>query len=120
MKKSGKIIKINNSSIKRLSRFKGVLYFLLVLLVVRLAYLQIIKGPSLSKEASSQQTSTRTIDPSRGTIYDSNGKVLAISAEVDTVSVNPSKLKDSREMRLIKILLQILLVIFLESIHLKF
>lgn len=96
MKKSGKIIKINNSSIKRLSRFKGVLYFLLVLLVVRLAYLQIISGPSLSKEASSQQTSTRTIDPSRGTIYDSNGKVLAISAEVDTVSVNPSKLKDSK------------------------
>ena len=33
--------------------------------------------------------------PNRGIIYDSKGKVLAISAEVDTVSINPTKLKYS-------------------------
>ena len=96
MKKSSKIIKINNSNIKKLIIFSVVLAVLMILLIVRIAYLQFIEGPSLSKEASRQQTSTKTINPSRGTIYDSNGKVLAVSAEVDTVSVNPAKLKNSK------------------------
>lgn len=93
MKKNKKITKINISNIKKLTYMSIFFFFLLFLLVLRLIYLQFIKGDWLSKEASKQQTSTKTIIPARGTIYDSNGKVLAISAEVDTVSVNPSKLK---------------------------
>lgn len=93
MKKSKKIIKINSSNIKKLKIMELLLLLLLFLLIFRIAYLQFIKGPSLSKEASTQQTSTKTLNPSRGTIYDSNGKVLAISAEVDSVSVNPSRVK---------------------------
>ena len=92
MKKSKKIIKINISNIKKLRFLEIFLFILLFLLILRIAYLQFIQGSSLSKAASSQQTYTKTIVPERGTIYDSNGKVLAISAEVDTVSVNPSKL----------------------------
>lgn len=95
MKKNKKIIKINISNIKKITYMSIFFFALLFLLVLRLIYLQFIKGDWLSKEASKQQTSTKTIAPARGTIYDSNGKVLAISAEVDTVSVNPSKLKYS-------------------------
>ncbi len=95
MKKSKKIIKINNSNIKKLRVMELFLFFLFILLIIRLAYLQFVKGFWLSKQAISQQTSTKTIDASRGIIYDSNGKVLAISAEVDTVSVNPTRLKHS-------------------------
>jgi len=95
MKKSKKIVKINNSNIKKLKIFSMFFFLILFLLIIRLAYLQFIKGDWLSKQASSQQTSTKTITPARGTIYDSNGKVLAISAEVDNVSVNPTKLKYS-------------------------
>ena len=38
-----------------------------------------------------QLTASKTISPKRGTIYDSTGKALAISARVDTVSINPEK-----------------------------
>ena len=95
MKKSKKIVKINNSNIKKLKIFSVSIFIIFILLIIRLAYLQLVKGSSLSKEASAQQTTTETIKPSRGTIFDANGKVLAVSAEVDTVSVNPSRLKYS-------------------------
>ena len=95
MKKSQKIVKINNSNIKRLTFMLVCFFILLFVLIIRLVYLQFIQGNWLSKQASTQQTSTKTINPARGTIYDANGKVLAISAEVDTVSVNPTRLKYS-------------------------
>ena len=95
MKKHKKIVKINNSNIKRITIMSVLFFILFFLLVIRLAYLQFIKGEWLSKQASTQQTSTKTITPARGIIYDKNGKVLAISAEVDTVTVTPSKLKYS-------------------------
>ena len=40
--------------------------------------------------AYTQQTLDRKINPKRGTIYDSTGKtILAISATVETITVNP-------------------------------
>ena len=98
-KKTKKVVKINTSNIKRLHVILILFFILLILLILRIAYIQFVQGASLSRQANSRQTSTITITPSRGTIYDSQGKVLAISANVDTVSVNPSKLKydDSSE-----------------------
>lgn len=95
MKKSKKITKINNVNIKKLL-FIGLFFFLLLLfLIARLIYLQFVQGDWLSKQASSQQIQTKTITPNRGIIYDSTGKILAISADVDTISVNPTILKYS-------------------------
>ncbi len=39
-----------------------------------------------------QQTLDRTINPNRGTIYDRNGEALAVSASVETVTVNPTNI----------------------------
>ena len=49
--------------------------------------------------AYQQQTLDRTINPKRGTIYDATGKnVLAVSASVETVSVNPGNInKEDKE-----------------------
>lgn len=45
-----------------------------------------------------QQTLDRTINPNRGTIYDKNGEVLAVSASVETVTVNPTNISaDNKE-----------------------
>lgn len=93
MKETKKILKATINNKKKLKVTRIILLLLLALLVVRLIVLQFIQGEKLSRMASVQQTTTRTIQPTRGTIYDINGKLLAISADVDTVSVNPKNLK---------------------------
>ena len=37
-------------------------------------------------------TASKIISPKRGTIYDSTGKALAVSAQVDTVSIDPTRI----------------------------
>lgn len=61
-----------------------------IALIIRLGYIQFVKGSEYSELAYKQQTINRIISPKRGTIYDSTGKALAISANVDTVTINPS------------------------------
>lgn len=63
-------------------------FFLLIAL--RIAYIQFIKGSEYKEIASKQQLLSQVITPKRGTIYDSTGKALAISASVDTITINPS------------------------------
>ncbi len=67
---------------------------LLALLVVRVAYWQIIRGDELSSKAKAQQQSGSVITASRGKIYDRNGKVLAESASVNTLICNPEDIKE--------------------------
>jgi stage V sporulation protein D (sporulation-specific penicillin-binding protein) len=63
----------------------------LILLIVRIGYWQIVKGDWLKAQAVEQQTRERPITAKRGTIYDRNGKELAVSATVDTVVCNPQE-----------------------------
>ena len=65
------------------------IYFLLM---IRIGYIQFIKGDELQAMAYVQQTLDRFINPNRGTIYDRNGDVLAMSASVETVTVNPTNI----------------------------
>lgn len=80
--------------LQKSGRTLGYTIFIVILLIIllsRLFYLQFIKGPSLKEAATKQQTTSRIISPNRGSIYDSTGKPLAISAKVDTVTINPQK-----------------------------
>jgi stage V sporulation protein D (sporulation-specific penicillin-binding protein) len=60
-------------------------------LSVRLYNIQIRDHDYYEERAVEQQTRQTTIAASRGTIYDSNGKILAMSASVDTIFVSPSE-----------------------------
>ena len=105
----------NVISSKKLKISMIIAIVLLILLVIRLFYLQIIDGSHLSTLASRQQTTSETISSKRGNIYDSTGASLAISETVDTVSVNPTKLKSKKytdEEELKKALVQKLSEIF--------
>ena len=76
------------------SRMLGLIVLLIIMmftLVFRIGWLQFVQGASLKEAATKQQTTSRIISPSRGSIYDSTGKPLAISADVDTVTINPQK-----------------------------
>ena len=93
MKKKTKIIKIDNKGQKRLRISLSIGFALLILLVLRLCILQFVQGANLKEEAVQRQLSSKVINPSRGTIYDSTGKILAKSTSVDTVYINPSEVK---------------------------
>lgn len=77
---------------QRLRNILLVFFFILILLVGRLGWLQIVQGSTLKEAMYNQLTTSRVISPKRGAIYDSTGKALARSAQVDTVSVNPTKI----------------------------
>lgn len=95
MGRKRKIIKIDNLGKKKLAACLSIGFILLLLLIVRIGFLQFVQGSDLKEVATKNQLSSKTIIPSRGTIYDSTGKALAISARVDTVSINPSQVKYS-------------------------
>ena len=95
MGRKKKNIKIDNLGLKKLRTCMATSFILLMLLVIRIGYLQFVQGAKLKEEATRKQLDSKTIAANRGTIYDSTGKALAISAEVDTVSINPSKVEYS-------------------------
>ena len=58
--------------------------------ITRLGYLQLVQGEELQRRAVEQQLSDTPISAKRGTIYDTNGKVLAQSASVWRVVMAPA------------------------------
>ena len=58
-------------------------------LVWKLYQLQIVQHDELQSKATSQQTSDESVSASRGTIYDTSGKTLAVSATVYNVILSP-------------------------------
>ena len=95
LNKKRKVFTIND----RLRRMLLVFFLVFILLIGRLGWIQIVQGAELKEAMYRQLTTSETISPKRGTIYDSTGKALAISAQVDTVSIDPTKIvvKDDDE-----------------------
>lgn len=98
--KDPKIIKIktefeskNFIYTKKLKLLVTITIIVFIALLIRIAYLQFIEGDKLKELAYKQQTINQIISPKRGNIYDSNGQPLAISAQVDTITINPTKIK---------------------------
>lgn len=99
-----KVIDINKNlksqcgiSIKKLKLIFIIVIIIFVLLIGRLGFLQFVEGGYLKELAYNQQSINQIISPKRGNIYDSKGKVLATSASVDTITINPAKIKDSNK-----------------------
>jgi len=80
---------------RRRIAFATVLFCILcsAAVICRLAWLQIINQEFYEKRALSSQTRDITIYPTRGTIYDTNGKPLAISAATQMLIVNPRQIR---------------------------
>lgn len=86
------MIKINISTKKRMRTSLFIVFLIIVILIGRLGYIQLVDGKKLSELAFEQQTLDRTINPKRGTIYDATGHVLAQSSTVETITVNPGNI----------------------------
>ena len=70
---------------------------LFALVAVKLFQLQIVRHEELQKLALDQQTRSTEVTASRGTIYDANGDILAVSATAETVFLSPLELAEELE-----------------------
>ena len=85
--------KPSDSSKKRLLIIFAITAFVTLALILRLGYLQVVKGEELKKGAIGQWTKGITIKSKRGMIYDRNGRKLAVSISSSTVWANPDEIK---------------------------
>ena len=82
---------------------KAFIIFCVALLAIigNLFWLQIIKGEEYRLKAERNQLSDTVIAANRGTIYDSNMKVIAQSASAWLVYINPSKITTDEQKQLL-------------------
>ena len=90
---------VNIKQRRRLRRMLLIVLIFFIFFVIRVGFIQFVEGEKLQQGAYDQQTLDRAINAKRGTIYDATGKsILAISASVETVTVNPTNIpKDKKE-----------------------
>ena len=89
---------------KRMKFELYVLLFLFFCLTIRIGVIQLIQGKEFRKMAYEQQSIQRTVSPKRGIIYDSQGKILAVSSTVESVTVNPTNIKNEDKEKVAKVL----------------
>ena len=82
---------------KKLRTLLIVIIVIFLLLISRIGFLQFVQGNTLKEKAYQQQTINQIISPKRGNIYDSTGKAIAIGAQVDTITINPTKIVKSND-----------------------
>lgn len=83
-------------SVKKLRMIIISVVLIFIILIGRIIYIEFgytVDGKKLKEKAYLQSTQNKIITAKRGTIYDRNGKALAISADVDTITANPEYLK---------------------------
>ena len=96
---------IKLTSKKKMRNVLFISFLIIICLIVRIGYIQLIQGEELAKLAYEQQTLDRKINPKRGTIYDATGKnILAISSTVETVTVNPGNISTENKEKVAKAL----------------
>ena len=98
-KSNHKVVKLKNGieskNLIYVSKLRALLIItvlIFILLMIRMGFIQFVQGNSLKEKAYQQQTINQIISPKRGNIYDSTGKALAIGAQVDTITINPTKI----------------------------
>ncbi len=104
--------KENSAAMKSGSRTarRGVIMLIIVAIVafgacvIRIAYLTLIKGEEYREKAEAQQLMVTTVNADRGTIYDANMNILAQSASVWLVYVNPSKVTEDNKNAVLNVL----------------
>jgi len=80
---------------KRIAEAFGIIALLMMVLILRVAWHQIVRADELSEKAVTQQTSDIPISAKRGNIYDRNGKEMATSVTGYSVWIWPKRLKGS-------------------------
>ena len=97
------MIAINLKNKKKMRNSLFVAFLVLFMLLLRIGYIEFFKGKELQVLAYDQLVQKRSVNPKRGTIYDSSGKyVLAVSSTAYTVSVNPTNIPSEKKEIIVK------------------
>ncbi|MCI8486428.1 MAG: hypothetical protein HFJ20_04945 [Clostridia bacterium] len=103
LEKSGNLTRKKRMKVALITSF-----FIMLVLISRIGYIQFIKGSELESMAYVQQTLDRKINPKRGTIYDATGKnILAVSSTVETITVNPVNINKEDKEKVARVLSEI-------------
>lgn len=87
--------------------------------IVKLFYMQIINYDFYRKKAVANQTRDVLVSPTRGTIYDTKMKILAVSTSAEMVTVNPKRVKDDDQAKTIAEGLSRILGVSYDSVYKK-
>ncbi|MDY6038793.1 MAG: penicillin-binding transpeptidase domain-containing protein [Eubacterium sp.] len=108
--------KINIKSKKRIIFVFAFLAILLIVLLFRTAWIQVVKNDEYTDIAKDQQKSDIPIAAKRGSIYDRNGEELASSATCYTLWIRPSQIREEYPgQKLNEVANQIAVVLGMES-----
>lgn len=73
----------------------GLIALWVLLIAARLYHLQVVRYEHYTGKAARQQQRVVTLDPPRGTIYDAQGRELAVSIQVDSAYAVPPEIADA-------------------------
>lgn len=83
-----------NRAARRLTWFAALVLLWSALVLIKLFWLQVVNHKTYLRLARQQQERMVEIPAPRGSIYDRNGRPLAMSVPLDSVSVNPRRVPD--------------------------
>lgn len=90
------MISSSNNSKRNLIVILAIIFACLLLLTIRLGWIQIVRGEEYSEKAIEQQTRDTPIEAERGAIYDTNGNELAVSVTCYTIWARPADIKSGK------------------------
>ncbi len=83
---------------KRIAIFIGLILCFIIILCGRYAWLQLVQGGQLAERVKAQSGKQNELQSPRGTIYDRNGRELAVSMMKKSLFVDPSNVKDANQL----------------------
>ena len=82
----------------RLNIFHNLIIVMFAVILLRLAFLQLVQYSFFNERSYDQHTSEITLTADRGDIYDRNGDLLATSIDTGSVYVRPKAIKENKAM----------------------
>ncbi|GMA99864.1 penicillin-binding transpeptidase domain-containing protein [Pelosinus sp. IPA-1] len=79
---------------RRMVIFLSVLLGMVLILLGRIGWLQFVNGERMTAKMAMQVKESKVLQSPRGTIYDRNGRELAISSLTKSLYADPSEIKD--------------------------
>lgn len=82
----------------RISKFILFIFGIIFILVGRIGWVQLVQGDELAARIQNQVGESKTLHAPRGTIFDRNGRELAVSLMTKSLYVDPSQVKNPDEL----------------------